>query len=80
MLVTANEQLEQQIQNPVVGEISSENKPSHEVECDCDNKVSSLQKDLELQQQKCFQLETELSKLKQNEIEKLTDEFSLDLE
>ena len=66
-LVTANEKLEKE---------NTSQEPSN-VTAD---KISSLEKELENQVVKNVELEKELSLIRKQQIDRITDEFSMDLE
>ena len=72
-LVTANEKLEKQTNGGVSEENVKEIENSQE-------KILSLKEELNVQIDKNSQLENELSKLKKQQIDQITDEFSVDFE
>ena len=72
-LVTANEKLEKQTNGGVSEENVKEKENSQE-------KILSLKEELNVQIDKNSQLENELSKLKKQHIDQITDEFSVDFE
>ena len=71
--MTANEKLEKQTNGGVSEEIEKETENSQE-------KILSLEEELNVQIDKNSQLENELSKLKKQHIDQITDEFSVDFE
>ena len=71
--MTANEKLEKQTNGGVSEEIEKETENSQE-------KILSLKEELNVQIDKNSQLENELSKLKKQHIDQITDEFSVDFE
>ena len=71
--MTANEKLEKQTNGGVSEENVKEKENSQE-------KILSLKEELNVQIDKNSQLENELSKLKKQHIDKITDEFSVDFE
>lgn len=71
--MTANEKLEKQTNGGVSEENVKEKENSQE-------KILSLKEELNVQIDKNSQLENELSKLKKQHIDQITDEFSVDFE
>ena len=71
--MTANEKLEKQTNGNVSEEFDKEKENSQE-------KILSLKEELNVQIDKNSQLENELSKLKKQHIDQITDEFSVDFE
>ena len=71
--MTANEKLEKQTNGGVSEEFVKETKNSQE-------KILSLKEELNIQIDRNSQLENELSKLKKQHIDQITDEFSVDFE
>ena len=71
--MTANEKLEKQTN----GGVSEENVKVKE---NSQEKILSLKEELNVQIDKNSQLENELSKLKKQHIDQITDEFSVDFE
>ena len=71
--MTANEKLEKQTNGGVSEEFVKETENSQE-------KILSLEEELNVQIDKNSQLENELSKLKKQHIDQITDEFSVDFE
>ena len=71
--MTANEKLEKQTNGGVSEENVKEIENSQE-------KILSLKEELNVQIDKNSQLENELSKLKKQQIDQITDEFSVDFE
>ena len=71
--MTANEKLEKQTNGGVSEENVKEQENSQE-------KILSLKEELNVQIDKNSQLENELSKLKKQHIDQITDEFSVDFE
>ena len=71
--MTANEKLEKQTNGGVLEENVKEKENSQE-------KILSLKEELNVQIDKNSQLENELSKLKKQQIDQITDEFSVDFE
>ena len=71
--MTANEKLEKQTNGNVSEEFDKEKENSQE-------KILSLKEELNVQIDKNSQLEKELSKLKKQHIDQITDEFSVDFE
>ena len=71
--MTANEKLEKQTNGNVSEEFVKETENSQE-------KILSLKEELNVQIDKNSQLENELSKLKKQHIDQITDEFSVDFE
>ena len=71
--MTANEKLEKQTSGNVSEEFDKEKENSQE-------KILSLKEELNVQIDKNSQLENELSKLKKQHIDQITDEFSVDFE
>ena len=71
--MTANEKLEKQTNGGVSEENVKEKENSQE-------KILSLKEELNVQIDKNSQLENELSKLKKQQIDQITDEFSVDFE
>ena len=69
--MTANEKLEKQTNGGVSEENVKEKENSQE-------KILSLKEELNVQIDKNSQLENELSKLKKQQIDQITDEFSVD--
>ena len=69
--MTANEKLEKQTNGGVSEENMKEEENSQE-------KILSLKEELNVQIDKNSQLENELSKLKKQQIDQITDEFSVD--
>ena len=71
--MTANEKLEKQTNGGVLEDNVKEIENSQE-------KILSLKEELNVQIDKNSQLENELSKLKKQHIDQITDEFSVDFE
>ena len=71
--MTANEKLEKQTN----GGVSEKNEKEEEKN---QEKILSLKEELNVQIDKNSQLENELSKLKKQQIDQITDEFSVDFE
>ena len=71
--MTANEKLEKQTNGGISEEFEKETESSQE-------KILSLKEELNVQIDKNSQLENELSKLKKQHIDQITDEFSVDFE
>ena len=71
--MTANEKLEKQTNGGVSEENVKEKENSQE-------KILSLKEELNVQIDRNSQLENELSKLKKQHIDQITDEFSVDFE
>ena len=71
--MTTNEKLEKQTNGGVSEENVKEKENSQE-------KILSLKEELNVQIDKNSQLENELSKLKKQHIDQITDEFSVDFE
>ena len=71
--MTTNEKLEKQTNGGVSEENVKEKENSQE-------KILSLKEELNVQIDKNSQLENELSKLKKQQIDQITDEFSVDFE
>ena len=71
--MTANEKLEKQTNGNVSEEFVKKTENSQE-------KILSLKEELNVQIDKNSQLENELSKLKKQHIDQITDEFSVDFE
>ena len=71
--MTANEKLEKQTNGGVSEENVKEKENSQE-------KILSLKEELNVQIDKNSQLENELSKLKKQHIDQITDEFSVNFE
>ena len=71
--MTANEKLEKQTNGGVSEKNVKEEESSQE-------KILSLKEELNVQIDKNSQLENELSKLKKQHIDQITDEFSVDFE
>ena len=71
--MTANEKLEKQTNGGVLEDNVKEIENSQE-------KILSLKEELNVQIDKNSQLENELSKLKKQQIDQITDEFSVDFE
>ena len=71
--MTANEKLEKQTNGGVSEEFVKETENSQE-------KILALKEELNIQIDRNSQLENELSKLKKQHIDQITDEFSVDFE
>ena len=71
--MTANEKLEKQTNGGVLEDNVKEIENSQE-------KILSLKEELNVHIDKNSQLENELSKLKKQQIDQITDEFSVDFE